>query len=69
VEARQGLKIGCVEEIAWRNGWLTNAELADLADPRPVVERSQVCRAWLLQLVDQAERADHQTRRPCGGSR
>ncbi|MHB8187639.1 MAG: glucose-1-phosphate thymidylyltransferase RfbA [Dermatophilaceae bacterium] len=33
VEARQGLKIGCIEEIAWRNGWLTNAELSDLADP------------------------------------
>jgi glucose-1-phosphate thymidylyltransferase len=33
VEARQGLKIGCVEEIAWRNGWLSNAELSDLADP------------------------------------
>ncbi|MEP7017446.1 MAG: glucose-1-phosphate thymidylyltransferase RfbA, partial [Actinomycetota bacterium] len=33
VEARQGLKIGCVEEIAWRNGWLTNAELSNLADP------------------------------------
>jgi glucose-1-phosphate thymidylyltransferase len=33
VEARQGLKIGCVEEVAWRNGWLTNAELSDLADP------------------------------------
>ncbi|NMM23321.1 MAG: glucose-1-phosphate thymidylyltransferase, partial [Phycicoccus sp.] len=33
VEARQGLKIGCVEEIAWRNGWLTDAELSDLADP------------------------------------
>jgi len=33
VEARQGLKIGCVEEISWRNGWLTNAEFSDLADP------------------------------------
>jgi len=33
VEARQGLKIGCVEEIAWRNGWLTDAQMADLADP------------------------------------
>ena len=33
VEARQGLKIGCVEEIAWRNGWLTDAELSALADP------------------------------------
>jgi glucose-1-phosphate thymidylyltransferase len=33
VEARQGLKIGCVEEIAWRNEWLTDAQLSDLADP------------------------------------
>jgi glucose-1-phosphate thymidylyltransferase len=33
VEARQGHKIGCVEEIAWRNGWLTDAQLSDLADP------------------------------------
>jgi len=33
IEARQGHKIGCVEEVAWRNGWLTGAELADLADP------------------------------------
>jgi glucose-1-phosphate thymidylyltransferase len=33
VEARQGQKIGCVEEIAWRNGWLTDAEFSDLAEP------------------------------------
>ena len=33
VEARQGHKIGCVEEIAWRNGWLSDAEFSDLADP------------------------------------
>jgi glucose-1-phosphate thymidylyltransferase len=33
VEARQGHKIGCVEEIAWRNGWLTDEQFADLADP------------------------------------
>ncbi len=32
VEARQGHKIGCVEEIAWRNGWITDAELATLAE-------------------------------------
>ncbi len=33
VEARQGRKIGCVEEISWRNGWLSDAEFSDLADP------------------------------------
>ncbi|HEX3898801.1 MAG TPA: glucose-1-phosphate thymidylyltransferase RfbA [Mycobacteriales bacterium] len=27
VEERQGLKIGCPEEIAWRNGWLSDEEL------------------------------------------
>ncbi len=27
VEARQGQKIGCVEEIAWRNGWLDDDDL------------------------------------------
>jgi glucose-1-phosphate thymidylyltransferase len=32
VEARQGHKIGCVEEIAWRNGWLSDAQFSDLAD-------------------------------------
>ena len=32
VEARQGHKIGCVEEIAWRNGWIDDAQLTVLAD-------------------------------------
>ncbi len=27
VEERQGIKVGCPEEIAWRQGWLTDAEL------------------------------------------
>ncbi len=33
VEARQGHKIGCVEEVAWRNGWLDDDELRALAEP------------------------------------
>jgi len=31
IEERQGLKIGCVEEIAWRAGWITDSDLAGLA--------------------------------------
>lgn len=31
IEERQGLKIGCVEEIAWRAGWITDSDLAELA--------------------------------------
>jgi glucose-1-phosphate thymidylyltransferase len=32
VEQRQGQKIGCVEEISWRNGWITDEQLSALAD-------------------------------------
>jgi len=33
VEARQGLKIGSPEEVAWRLGWLDDDELRALAEP------------------------------------
>ena len=33
IEDRQGFKIGCIEEIAWRNSWIDDARLAELAAP------------------------------------
>jgi len=33
MEDRTGTKIGCVEEIAWRNGWINDRELTALATP------------------------------------
>ncbi|WP_044366947.1 glucose-1-phosphate thymidylyltransferase RfbA [Vibrio fluvialis] len=33
IEHVQGLKVACLEEIAWRNGWLSNEQLAVIAKP------------------------------------
>lgn len=33
IEKRTGLMIGCIEEIAYRNGWITREELYKLAEP------------------------------------
>ena len=33
LEHRQGLKVGCPEEIAWRNGWVDNKKLLELSKP------------------------------------
>jgi glucose-1-phosphate thymidylyltransferase len=33
IEERQGLKIGCIEEIAYTNGWISKSELQTIAQP------------------------------------
>lgn len=33
LEERQGLKVGCIEEIAWRQGFINDTQLEELAQP------------------------------------
>ena len=52
LEKRQGLKICCPEEIAWRQGWIDDEELAALA--RPLVKSGYG--EYLLELRDEGRR-------------
>jgi glucose-1-phosphate thymidylyltransferase len=53
IEERQGLKIGCVEEAAWRAGFITDRQLLSLAEPLVPSGYGK----YLLRLLE-AERAD-----------
>lgn len=48
IEKRQGLKIACLEEIAWRKGWIGDEQLRALAQP---LARNQYGR-YLLKLIE-----------------
>lgn len=33
IQKRQGLQVGCVEEVAYRMGWITKSQIEILAEP------------------------------------
>ena len=48
LEQRQGLKVACPEEVAWRLGWISAAQLQELAQPL----RKSGYGEYLLQLLE-----------------
>ncbi|MDE1330748.1 glucose-1-phosphate thymidylyltransferase RfbA [Vibrio aestuarianus] len=54
IENVQGLKVACLEEIAWRNGWLSNQNISDLAKPMLKNEYGQ----YLQRLVNNESNKD-----------
>ncbi|MEZ9819537.1 glucose-1-phosphate thymidylyltransferase RfbA [Shewanella sp. 10N.286.45.A1] len=52
IENVQGLKVACLEEIAWRNSWLTNESVLNLAKPMMKNEYGQ----YLTRLVTENQK-------------
>jgi glucose-1-phosphate thymidylyltransferase len=52
IEHVQGLKVACLEEIAWRNGWLSDEQVLELAKPMTKNEYGK----YLVRLIEEAQR-------------
>lgn len=52
IEKRQGLKIACLEGIAYRQGWIDSEKLRELAQPMLKNQYGQ----YLLKIIDEVER-------------
>lgn len=52
LEKRQGLKVGCLEGIAFRKGWITKEKMRELAQPMLKNQYGQ----YLLKVIDEVER-------------
>lgn len=50
IEHRQGLKVACLEEVAWQQGWISDEHLAELAKPLAKTQYGQ----YLQRLIKQA---------------
>jgi glucose-1-phosphate thymidylyltransferase len=51
IEQRQGLKVACLEEIAYRKGYINDQQLRDLAEPLKKNQYGQ----YLLRLLDKSK--------------
>ena len=47
IENRQGLKIACIEEVAWRNGWITDSDFCSTGEQLKNSEYGQ----YILRLI------------------